>query len=76
MADLSDTDKKILFGENYKEIEKQAQLASGVPLQPDAANNGGINARSFCRRQFSGQRKKEIDPRFRLLISSGEAASS
>ncbi len=26
MADLSDTDKKILLGENYLEIEKQAAL--------------------------------------------------
>lgn len=30
MADLSDADKKILFGENYKEVAKQAQIASGV----------------------------------------------
>lgn len=30
MANLSDTDKKILFGENYKEHEKQAQIASGI----------------------------------------------
>jgi hypothetical protein len=30
MADLSDTDKKIMFGENYKELELQAQIASGI----------------------------------------------
>ena len=30
MADLSEADKKIMFGENYKELELQAQLASGI----------------------------------------------
>jgi hypothetical protein len=37
MADLSDADKKILFGENFKEHEKQAQIASGVTDQMKAA---------------------------------------
>lgn len=37
MADLSDADKKILLGENYKEIAKQAQIASGVTDRMKAA---------------------------------------
>jgi hypothetical protein len=37
MADLSDADKKILFGENFKELEKQAQIANGVTDQMKAA---------------------------------------
>jgi hypothetical protein len=37
MADLSDADKKILFGENYQELAKQAQIASGVTDRMKAA---------------------------------------
>lgn len=36
-ADLSDADKRILFGENYKELAKQAQLASGITDRMKAA---------------------------------------
>lgn len=37
MADLSDADKKILFGDNYQELAKQAQIASGVTDRMKAA---------------------------------------
>ncbi|MDB5570090.1 MAG: hypothetical protein JWN93_1273 [Hyphomicrobiales bacterium] len=30
MASLSDSDKRILLGENYREIERQEQAASGI----------------------------------------------
>jgi hypothetical protein len=43
MADLSDTDKKILFGETYKELEKQAQIASGVTDRMKAAQERAAN---------------------------------
>jgi hypothetical protein len=47
MANLSDADKKILFGENYKELEKQAQIAAGVTdsalaAQESAAKMDGL----------------------------------
>jgi hypothetical protein len=34
MADLSDTDKKTMFGENYKELELQAQIARDMRTSP------------------------------------------
>lgn len=37
MADLSDADKKILFGDNYKELAMQTQIASGVTDRMKAA---------------------------------------
>jgi hypothetical protein len=39
MAELSDFDKKVLFGENYKEVERLAELANNKTAQQRLAES-------------------------------------